>query len=77
MQLVVVIAVRKAVSAATITFTATSMIRFFITNNYPLFRVDFDQLLFEFNRKGAMWLHCSVCLDPKENRYQAIMNYRV
>ena len=31
MQLVVVMAVRKAVSAATITFTATSMTRFFIT----------------------------------------------
>ena len=30
MQLVVVMAVRKAVSAATITFTAISMIRFFI-----------------------------------------------
>ena len=30
MQLVVVIAVRKAVSAATITFTAISIIRFFI-----------------------------------------------
>ena len=30
MQLVVVIAVRKAVRAATITFTATSTIRFFI-----------------------------------------------
>ncbi len=30
MQLVVVMAVRKAVSAATITFTATSMTRFFM-----------------------------------------------
>jgi len=30
MQLVVVMAVRKAVSAATTTFTATSIIRFFI-----------------------------------------------
>lgn len=39
--------------------------------------VDFDQLLFEFNRKGAMWIHCSVCLNPKENRHQAINNYRV
>ena len=39
--------------------------------------VDFDQLLFEFNKHGAMWLHCSVCLDLKENRHQAIMNYRV
>lgn len=39
--------------------------------------IDFDQLLFEFNRKGVMWIHCSVCLDPKENRHQAINNYRV
>ena len=37
MQLVVPSAVRKAVRAATITFTATSTIRFvFITINYPL-----------------------------------------
>ena len=34
MQLVVPSAVRKAVSAATITFTATSMILFFITIHY-------------------------------------------
>ena len=33
MQLVVVMAVRKAVSAATITFTAISTIRFFITSD--------------------------------------------
>ena len=33
MQLVVVMAVRNAVSAATITFTAISTIRFFITSN--------------------------------------------
>ena len=39
--------------------------------------VDFDQLLFEYNKQGVMWLHCSVCLDPKENRHQAIINYRV
>ena len=39
MQLVVVIAVRKAVSAATITFTATSMILFFIVNHYSLFTI--------------------------------------
>jgi len=32
MQLVVVMAVRKAVSAATTTFTATSIIRFLIFN---------------------------------------------
>lgn len=38
--------------------------------------VDFDQLLFEHNRSGAMWIHCSVCLDPKENRHMAINNYK-
>lgn len=44
---------------------------------FILKNVDFDQLLFEHNRKGAMWLHCSVCLDPKENRHQAFPNYKV
>lgn len=39
--------------------------------------VDYDQLLFEHRRDGAMWLHCSVCLDPRENRHQAFPNYRV
>ena len=39
--------------------------------------VDFDQLLFEYNRHGARWIHCSVCLDPTQNRHQAIFNYRV
>ena len=38
--------------------------------------IDFDQLLFEYNRFGAMWIHCSVCLDPKENRHQAFPNYK-
>ena len=37
MQLVVVMAVRKAVSAATTTFTAISMIRFFMTIDSSLF----------------------------------------
>ena len=41
MQLVVVMAVRKAVSAATITFTATSMILFFITH-YSLFVIHYS-----------------------------------
>ena len=36
MQLVVVMAVRKAVAAATITFTAISIKRFFIIVNYQL-----------------------------------------
>ena len=38
--------------------------------------IDFDQLLFEYNRSGAMWIHCSVCLDPRENRHQCFPNYR-
>lgn len=38
---------------------------------------DVDQLLFEYNSKGAMWLHCSVCLDERENRHQLFPNYRV
>lgn len=37
--------------------------------------IDYDQLLFEHSRAGAIWLHCSVCLDPKENRHQAFRNY--
>ena len=37
MQLVVVMAVRKAVSAATTTFTAISMTHFFITIHFSLF----------------------------------------
>ena len=37
MQLVVVMAVRKAVRAATITFTATSIKRFFILFTFLLF----------------------------------------
>ena len=39
--------------------------------------VDFDQLLFEYNRSGAVCIHCSVCLDPKENRHMAINNYNI
>jgi len=38
--------------------------------------VDFDQLLFEFNRRGAMWIHCSVLLDATLHRHQAFKNYR-
>lgn len=37
--------------------------------------VDFDQLLFEYNRFGARWIHCSVLLDATKNRHQAILNY--
>ncbi len=36
MQLVVVMAVRKAVSAATVTFATISIIRLFITTTYTL-----------------------------------------
>ena len=39
MQLVVVIAVKNAVSAATITFTATSTILFFIPLHFSLFTI--------------------------------------
>lgn len=47
--------------------------------------IDFDQLLFEYRReRGAdrkkpavMWIHCSVCLDEKQNRHMAIKNMMV
>ena len=45
MQLVVVIAVRKAVSAATTTFTAISMNRFFIILNSFFIRLTEGRLL--------------------------------
>ena len=38
--------------------------------------IDFDQLLFEYNREDEVWLHCSVCLDPAQNRHMAIFNLR-
>lgn len=37
---------------------------------------DIDQLLFEYNRSGAMWIHVSTCLDERENRHQVFPNYR-
>ena len=43
---------------------------------FILHNIDFDQLLFEHRRDGAMWLHCSVLLDPRENRHQAFPNYK-
>ena len=46
MQLVVVMAVRKAVSAATITFTATSIIRFFIIVHYPFSIINCEASVF-------------------------------
>ena len=51
--------------------TGCAYYRFILAN------VDFDQLLFEHRRDGAMWLHCSVMLDPRENRHQAFPNYKV
>lgn len=44
---------------------------------FILRHVDYDQLLFEYRRDGAVWIHCSVCLDPAENRHQAFPNYHV
>ena len=38
---------------------------------------DVDQLLFEHDSTGAMWLHCSVCLNNHENRHQMFPNYYV
>lgn len=37
--------------------------------------VEVDQLLFEYRRDGAMWLHLSICIDPSENRHQVFPNY--
>ena len=36
---------------------------------------DVDQLLFEYNRNRAMWIHVSTCLDPRMNRHQVFPNY--
>ncbi len=44
---------------------------------YIVSHIDYDQLLFEFRRDGACWLHCSVLLDATQNRHQAFPNYRV
>ncbi len=38
---------------------------------------DIDQLLFEYRRDGACWIHVSTCLDPSQNRHQVFPNYRV
>ena len=46
MQLVVVMAVRKAVSAATTTFTPISTKRFFIIFNYPLSIINCEASVF-------------------------------
>lgn len=37
---------------------------------------DIDQLLFEYNRRGARWIHVSSCLNAAENRHQCFPNYR-
>ena len=36
-----------------------------------------DQLLFEYRRDGATWIHVSTRLDPTQNRHQVFPNYRV
>ena len=59
MQLVVVMAVRKAVAAATITFTAISIKRFFIIVNYQLSIINYQLSIIncQFQRvapKGAL-----------------------
>ena len=46
MQLVVVMAVRKAVRAATTTFTAISIIRFFIIVHYPFSIINCEASVF-------------------------------
>lgn len=38
---------------------------------------DIDQMCFEYNRLGDMWIHVSTCLDPRENRHQVFPNYRL
>ena len=55
MQLVVVIAVRNAVSAATTTFTATSIILFFIL--HLLFYVNF---VGAFRSHNGDWHRCAI-----------------
>ena len=55
MQLVVVIAVRNAVSAATTTFTATSIILFFI-----LIYLFYVVLLMAFQRHTGDWHQCAI-----------------
>ncbi len=38
---------------------------------------DIDQLLFEYKRMGAVWIHVSCLLDERQNRHQVFPNYRV
>ena len=51
MQLVVVRAVRNAVSAATMTFTANSIIRFFVIVNFQSSIFNFQFSIFNFSIK--------------------------
>ena len=44
---------------------------------FLLTHTDFDQLLFEHNRKGGQWLHVSCRKARGSNRHQAFPNYRV
>ena len=65
MQLVVVMAVRKAVSAATITFTAISMKRFFITLlNLRILFFSKDFLSKEYRRLGVFASLAKLSFSP-------------
>lgn len=39
--------------------------------------IDFDQLLFEYNRCGAIWIHVSCKQEVVKNRRMALPNYHV
>lgn len=40
-------------------------------------KCNYDQLLFEYNRRGQMWLHVSCRMEIARNRHMAFPNYRV
>lgn len=44
--------------------------RFIVAN------VNYDQVFYEYRHTGDTWLHCSLCLDDRQNRHQAFPNYR-
>ena len=48
-------------------------IRYF---DFILTHCDFDQLLFEYNRNGAAWIHVSTKIRTTLNRHMAIRNYK-
>lgn len=43
---------------------------------FLLNHTNFDQLLFEYNRRGTMWIHVSCRMEMAMNRHQAFPNYR-